>query len=227
VGSPNLARTKPPEGRSSAPPPKPSFMRVELSMRSAIIAIVSIGGVWLFLQLWQILLVIVVALMFVGMLNPFVEKLEKRGLSRGYAIAVVFCALFVIVCCFGALTIPKLAAQVKDVVENFPATQEKLAKTLEGSGLTRPFAPSVRTLNPDDLGNKAKEYGISYGPKVAEIVGYGAAAFFLALYIMIDRDRMRGGLFALVPREYHMRLSRVLLNLETIVGGYMRGQAIT
>ncbi len=38
---------------------------------------------------------------------------------------------------------------------------------------------------------------------------------------------MRGSLFALVPREYHVRLSRVLLNLETIVGGYVRGQLIT
>jgi predicted PurR-regulated permease PerM len=50
---------------------------------------------------------------------------------------------------------------------------------------------------------------------------------FLALYTMIDRDRLRGGLFAVVPRSHHIRLSRVLLNLETIVGGYIRGQIIT
>jgi putative heme transporter len=44
---------------------------------------------------------------------------------------------------------------------------------------------------------------------------------------MIDRDRLRGGLFAIVPRTHHVRLSRILLNLEVIVGGYIRGQAIT
>jgi predicted PurR-regulated permease PerM len=44
---------------------------------------------------------------------------------------------------------------------------------------------------------------------------------------MIDRDRLRGGLFLVVPRSHHIRLSRVMLNLETIVGGYIRGQVIT
>ena len=30
-----------------------------------------------------------------------------------------------------------------------------------------------------------------------------------------------------MPRRYHMRLARIIHNLETIVGGYMRGQLIT
>jgi len=44
---------------------------------------------------------------------------------------------------------------------------------------------------------------------------------------MIDRDRLRGALFAVVPRPHHIRLSRILLNLQTIVGGYIRGQVVT
>ncbi|MEO8331232.1 MAG: AI-2E family transporter, partial [Gallionella sp.] len=52
-------------------------------------------------------------------------------------------------------------------------------------------------------------------------------AIFLALYMMIDRDRLRGALYSIVPRSHHIRLSRVMMNLETIVGGYIRGQALT
>ena len=52
-------------------------------------------------------------------------------------------------------------------------------------------------------------------------------AIFLALYMMIDRDRLRGGLYSVVPRSHHIRLSRIMMNLETIVGGYIRGQVIT
>jgi predicted PurR-regulated permease PerM len=44
---------------------------------------------------------------------------------------------------------------------------------------------------------------------------------------MIDRDRLRGGFFSVVPRSHHVRLSRIMLNLETIVGAYIRGQVIT
>jgi predicted PurR-regulated permease PerM len=63
--------------------------------------------------------------------------------------------------------------------------------------------------------------------RILEITAYVASAIFLALYIMIDRDRLRGGLFAVVPRSHHIRLARVLMNLETIVGAYIRGQVLT
>ena len=200
---------------------------MELSVRSAVTAVVTIAAVWLFLQLWQILLVILVALMIVGMLNPFLERLEKRGVSRGYAIALVFGSLFVLVSGFCALTLPKLFTQLSDVATNFPRMQERVASALDGSGLGASLAASVRAFKPSDLGTKVQELGLSYGPKIVEIAAYAATAFFLALYFMLDRDRMRGALFAMLPRDYHVRMSRVLLNLETIVGGYMRGQAIT
>jgi predicted PurR-regulated permease PerM len=59
------------------------------------------------------------------------------------------------------------------------------------------------------------------------VVGGALTAAFLALYVLIDRDRLRGALFALVSRRHHVHLSRILRGLETIVGGYMRGQVIT
>ena len=219
--------TEPKPTTKPADRPKQTLVRMDLTPRTAVIALVTIAGVWLFLQLWQILLVIVVALMFVGMLNPFVEKMEKRGLGRGYAIAIVFGALFLVVGGFCALTIPNLVTQVADVVEKLPESQDRVARALDGTRLGTPLAASIRALHPADLGTKAQEYGITYAPKVVEIAAYTATSFFLALYLMIDRDRMRGALFALVPRNYHVRMSRVLMNLETIVGGYMRGQAIT
>lgn len=207
--------------------PRQTLVRMELNGRTALIAVVTLAAVWLFLQLWQILLVVVVALMFVGMLNPFVERLERRGLGRGYAVAVVFGAIFLVVGGFCALTVPNLVSQVADVVEKLPESQERIAHALDGTRLGTPLAASIRALHPGDLGTKAQEYGITYAPKVVEIAAYAATSFFLALYLMLDRDRMRGALFALVPRSYHLRMSRVLMNLEIIVGGYMRGQAIT
>jgi predicted PurR-regulated permease PerM len=68
---------------------------------------------------------------------------------------------------------------------------------------------------------------MAFSKNLFEIVAYGFGAIFLALYMMIDRDRLRGALFAVVPRAHHIKLSRILLSLETIVGGYVRGQIIT
>ena len=68
---------------------------------------------------------------------------------------------------------------------------------------------------------------LAYSGSVLAAVGYTVTSVVLALYIIADRDRARGVLYAWTPRRYHMRLARVLLKLETIVGGYVRGQVIT
>jgi predicted PurR-regulated permease PerM len=85
----------------------------------------------------------------------------------------------------------------------------------------------LRNLQYGTLFKSYSTEALAWSAALLEIVAYGAGSFFLALYIMIDRDRLRGALFAVVPRVHHMKLSRILLNLETIVGGYVRGQVVT
>src|SRR5262249_60283649 len=58
-------------------------------------------------------------------------------------------------------------------------------------------------------------------------LAHGIDVIFLAMYLISGREREQGALFALVPRRYHVRLARIIMNLETIVGGYVRGQVIT
>ncbi|MDP9002800.1 MAG: AI-2E family transporter, partial [Myxococcota bacterium] len=113
------------------------------------------------------------------------------------------------------------------IVERLPQAQAQIADQLERTKLTLPLAQSVRGTQSTELMGTLARGLVSSSTKIIEIVAYAAASLFLSLYLIIDRDRMRGGLFALVPRAFHVRLSRILLNLETIVGGYMRGQAIT
>ena len=93
--------------------------------------------------------------------------------------------------------------------------------------MTEFLAVAVRDVHYDALIKSAGTQVLAVSARLVEIFAYGAGAFFLALYMMIDADRLRGALFLAVPRQHHIRLSRILLNLETIVGGYIRGQLIT
>jgi predicted PurR-regulated permease PerM len=85
----------------------------------------------------------------------------------------------------------------------------------------------LRSLPSGYLVKVAAADAIVFSSRVITILAYMLSSVFLALYIMIDRDRLRGGLFLMVPRSYHLLLSRIMLKLETIVGGYMLGQLIT
>lgn len=202
-------------------------LRIDLTPRSAIVAVVTLAAVWLLLKLWPILLVVLIGLMIAGMVAPVIAWLEHRGVGRGAAIGVVFFAMFGAFVGFGALTVPRLAAQLANLVDDLPRLQGWVVEHLQGNKMLAPFAAAVKNNKAPELMGRAAEAGLAYGVTIAETIAYAVSAVFLALYILIDRDRMRGGLFAIVPRPYHVRLSRVLLGLETIVGGYMRGQALT
>jgi predicted PurR-regulated permease PerM len=68
---------------------------------------------------------------------------------------------------------------------------------------------------------------VGYSPQALTALGWAVTTLFLSFYLLADGKRTQGALYALIPRDYHMRLARILQNLETIVGGYMRGQLIT
>ena len=77
------------------------------------------------------------------------------------------------------------------------------------------------------MGESATSNLLSFSGGLLEVFGYVASSLVLALYLVADRERARGSLFAVVPRDHHVKLARILVNLQTIVGGYMRGQLIT
>jgi predicted PurR-regulated permease PerM len=202
-------------------------IRVEPSPGILLLLILLIPGLWLVNRLLPVLVVVVAALVIVGTISPAVRWLEERRVRRSLGIALVFTALLALTALALTMTIPSLIAQAADLVDRAPALQARLVQWLEGSHLTSPLAEMLRNMHTSDLVTMAVSDPIKFSRSVIGILVYTLSSVFLSLYIMIDRDRLRGALFLLVPRSNHIRLSRVMLNLETIVGGYIRGQVIT
>ena len=221
-----------PPHKSDEPPPKDSparaaVVRFELSTPTIITMVLVIAGLWVMIRLLPVVLVLVTALSIVGALSPVVQWLETRRLRRGSSIAIVFLMLLVITLLVVTLTIPALLAEVTSLIDQEPALRARLVARLADSPLTAPLAESLRTIQYGVLMKSSAELAFTFSTRVIEVFAYSLGSIFLALYMMIDRDRLRGGLFAIVPRSHHIRLSRVMMNLETIVGGYIRGQVIT
>jgi predicted PurR-regulated permease PerM len=202
-------------------------IRIELSPGTIIILVLLIAGMWVLNRLLPVVLVLVAALVIVGTISPAVRWLEEQRIRRGLGIAIVFTGLLVVTVLFITMTIPSLMTQATNLLDQEPALRARLANWLAGSHLTSPLAELLRNLHSGYLVTVAASDAIEFSRRVVAIFAYIMSSVFLALYIMIDRDRLRGGLFLVVPRSHHIRLSRVMLNLETIVGGYIRGQVIT
>jgi putative heme transporter len=201
--------------------------KIQIGLKTIVLILLAIAAAWVFLRLLPVVLVVVGALFIAGTLGPLIQWLESRGLNRKLGIAAVFLGLLVVVTGLAILTLPPLAAQVVALAKQEPALRNRLADLLAQSRFTWSFSESIRHVRYEALAKAYGETAFTYSTRVVMVVAYGLSSVFLALYVMIDRDRLRAGLFSLVPSTHHVRLSRALLGLETIVGGYIRGQILT
>jgi predicted PurR-regulated permease PerM len=213
--------------RRFSPDKKTRVVRFEISLVTMIQLILVALCMWLLILLWPVLLMLIIALLIVGTLSPAVTWMEAKRITRGLGITIVFTLLFVAVILAITLTIPSLLVQASALVEQEPAFRARLADYLARSILTEPLAGWLRNIKYEAFSTGISTTAFAFSLRIFEIIAYSMSAIFLALYMMIDRDRLRGGLFATVPRTHHIRLARVMMNLETIVGAYISGQVIT
>lgn len=206
---------------------EPAVVHLDLTLKSLLIVLALIAGVWLLLNLIPVLLVLVAALMMIGALHPLVVGLERRKVKRNYAICMVFGVGAILALTLATITIPTLVEQAKTIAESEPRIREAVAGFLEQSKLTASFAEDLRNVSYAHVVKTSGNVLLTVSTRMVEILAYAVGAVFLAFYMMIDHDRLRGALFAVVPRRHHLRLSAILINLGTIVGGYIRGQLLT
>jgi len=204
-----------------------TIVRFEIAPRSIAWILATIVGVWLFFQLRVIVLLLVVALVLAGTFKPLVEWMERRGLKRIYALTVLFLALLLVTSLLIFLTVPPLLEQVAAMVRDAPRHREELIALLQQRDFSAPLARALQHMGLESVSARIESYVVSYAPRALIALGWALTTLFVSFYILADGKRTQGVLYAMVPRHYHMRLARILQNLEAIVGGYMRGQLIT
>ena len=204
-----------------------TIVRFEISPRSIAWILATIVGVWLFLQLRAIVLLLVVALVLAGTFNPLVEWMERRGVKRIYALTLLFVALLLATSLLIFLTVPPFFEQLAQIVRDAPHHREQLIALLQQRDFTAPLARALQHAGLEQTFTRIENSLVGYTPEVLTALGWAVTTLFLAFYLLADGKRMQGAVYAIVPRDYHMRLARILQNLESIVGGYMRGQLIT
>ena len=207
--------------------PERTTLRIEIAPRTIIYLLVAVTSVWMAFQLATVLTVITVALVLVGTLDPLVAFLERRGIRRGRALVLVFAVVILAVAAVLLLTVPPLVSQLLGMIEQAPKARDGLIEWLRHFKWAKPLIQAVKAVPIDGLVLRATNAMFGYSADILTIIGYGISTLFLAIYLLADPVRAKGLLYAVVPRHYHIKVARILLELKVIVGGYMRGQLIT
>lgn len=202
-------------------------VRIEIAPSTLVWLLGTLAAVWLLIQLRIVVLLIVVALVVAGTLNPLVEWLERHGIRRQLALVLLFVTSLLVTTLLLFLTLPPLSAQLAGVIRNAPQYREELITFLLRRPVTASLAHVIQGAGMEQTLAQVETYLMGYSTRAFTWLAWAATALALSFYVLADGIREQGALYAVVPRKFHMRLARILDNLETIVGGYMRGQLIT
>ncbi|HEY8599661.1 MAG TPA: AI-2E family transporter [Thermomicrobiales bacterium] len=196
-------------------------------MRS-LLSIVALGlALWLTTKIWTILLLIIIALVLAGTFSPLVAWLERRRVPRALGLGLILLGLIGSVVGLVALIVPAFIVQVDSVVQSAPELRRQLADLIVRVPLLSGSAQQILETEPSGVINTFGERALTYAGTAVQSLVYGLVTVVLAFYLLADHERVQGFFFALLPRHYHLRSARVLLDMETIVGGYVRGQLLT
>jgi putative heme transporter len=201
--------------------------RFAVTDHGILLALALVCAAWLASQVWPVIVAVIVASILVGTLIPAVRVLQRMGLGRTGGLAIIFVVMVAGLLLIGFVTIPALVEQLRQLADSVPTMQKNLVELLERSHLTWPIANAVRHAKPQEILLPSTRQALEFSSRAIEVVGWGLTTLALAFYILADPSSTQAALYAIVPRRFHIRLARIMLNLETIVGGYMRGQIIT
>jgi putative heme transporter len=206
---------------------EPNRLRIEIAPKTILLIFGLVAAVWLLGKLTAVLTVVVVALVMVGTFDPLVSWFERRGVRRGRALVLVLVTAALAFTGVLLLMVPPLVAQVLALIENAPKVKAGIIEALAGERWAKPIVQAVNAVPLDNLVSRAGESALAYSANILTILGYALSTLFLAIYLLADPVRSKGFLYACTPRQYHVKLAKILLELKVIVGGYMRGQLIT
>ncbi|HVC72805.1 MAG TPA: AI-2E family transporter [Mycobacteriales bacterium] len=175
-----------------------------------------------------LVLVIVAAFLAIG-LNPIVSRLERAGMRRSAAVAIVFVGLLGFFTLFGYAVLPPVINQVSNFVDAVP----HYVKDLQGNGTIRDLDRRFGVIDKLNQYVTTGEFGtriagnvVSVTQQVAGFVLKALTILILTLYFLSSFNAIKRTAYRLVPRTRRARFSLISDEVLSRVGGYVAGAVV-
>lgn len=164
-------------------------------------------------------------------LDPVADRLERLGLSRTAATAVIALGAALIVVLAVLAIIPTLINQAVALVNAGP----EIAKRMQGFLLEKfpELADSTSTLRQalSDIGSTVQSKGgelvnalFTSALSVVSAVVFLLVVPVVAFYLLLDWDQMIERVDSLLPRDHAPVIRRLAREIDTVLAGFVRGQ---
>jgi predicted PurR-regulated permease PerM len=181
---------------------------------------------------WHVVTWILLAILLAAALNPAVEVLERRGLSRGRAATVVFALALLVVTALGFLVIPRLVSQATDFVDAVPKYVDDLTAGRGPFGFLQDRYQIVDRIQAaiekqgaaGVLGLSRPALGIVQS--VVTAVAGVITVIFLTYFMLLEGPRTITGALGLLSDSSRVRCERVGQEIYRTISGYVTGNLL-
>ena len=181
----------------------------------------------------QVIVLILISLFLAVGLNPGVEALRKRGLSRSKAVVLITIIFILVTGAFTAAVAPPVYKQTTQLVQNAPEYLDQISKNETIAKLDANYhfvekAKSKLTSSVQDGKLVISTFGgvLGVGKSILSGLFSLVTVFILTLYFLAALPRITGVAYALVPKSRRERFTKISDEILNRIGGYVGGQLI-
>jgi predicted PurR-regulated permease PerM len=201
------------------------LLKLEVSYRGLLFAALTVAGIWFAIQLWSVLILLVVALIFTVGLLPFVEGLVQKGVPRAVAaVSIILTVIALIVALFSFL-VPALISEVQDVRANLPDSAHEIEKLLASFGIDVELQDRARNIDWNKL--ISGRAAVDYTQRAVNLAVGFTTILAMTAYLLVDMPKLVRFVRQFIPEEHLEDADRIARGMIRVVGGYLRGQFIT
>ena len=172
------------------------------------------------------------------LLDPLVDRIQRRGYSRIAAVGIVFIAFLIVLVLIGIVAIPALVNQTSTIAEEGPryllslqtSANQFLAAHPKILGFTLPTNVSAIS---GEISNRAANLLSQYAGRITEFL-LGSISTLLEMiltlivtfYLLVDIDKLRARLFYLAPEKARRPMALYARDIGRVFSEYLRGLLI-
>ena len=208
------------------------------AMGVALFAVLALAVQHLWEAALQMATPFIVALAFALLLDPVVDRLERSGMRRGFAVLVVFLVFVGVIAGLLSLAMPALINQAQDLMRNGPVYIQRLRIETNGFLHSHPRILGIKLPKNFDtlfgpISDRASQMVSGSAGKVTsyllssiEALLQTVITLIVTFYLLLDIDRLRARLFYLTPERWRKVIDVVGKDIGGVVSSYLRGLLI-
>jgi predicted PurR-regulated permease PerM len=205
--------------------PRRPLIKVEVSLRGHLAIALVLLALWAARELFPVLLLVLISVILMLGLLPYVDAMVRKGIPRAASVLLLLLALIVALVALFSLMIPALVEEFEDVRDNLPESAREIEQLLDSVGIEVELQDRARNIDWDSLISGRAAF--DFGQRVLTVTLSVITIIVITAYLLADTPRLGSFFSQFIPPDRKDDADKLFRAMTRVVGGYLRGQAIT